>query len=803
MVGATAAGRTSRLDQREGALADQRTRLVAETAAVRRTATVALVAISVIVAGGGLLIALLVHAEQQVSHLSELTQEWQRTVTAIEGRAQPMLEPGYRAAAPPQLLRTSAADVADLLDRQVTQSRALDDAVADLRSAPTSLVSFLDPGSLAEYTSNRLNPSFLATISTLPAKIAARPDAPLSTSEVQLRNAIQSDEFSGPADLRTLLVRQMLAESRTNFRRWITALFALIPLTAVGVWLVVLWPALTALRELTTALGDHASELTHSYLTLSAAQELADLGYWVRRGSDSSLECSPELTSLISRSGDTAPTTLAELARLSHGDAATMALARYERLGSTDGESEFTRTIDVGGGGSTIVRERIQSTEVDGQHELIGVMLYVSDITSAQQVIHRMEQLALVEMLISGVAHDFNNLLAVMLGNAELAKRKGDSAQPQLANIATACETATSLIEQLRSTALDPGPADDLCAADSVRRVAAAVRPPEGVTLSVEVEDTAEQARIVANSGLFENAIVNVVENAFDAVRRRGGHVTLGVAAVDDVRHEHSDRPKVIDSGTRLVTITVRDDGDGMSESVRRRATQPFFTTKSAIGRGNAGLGLWSVYAFTTTWGGDLVIDTEPGAGTSVSLAFPESAAVMPVDVATDITDSRLARDERTATLPPTSAVADGRGRTVLLVEDDDGLRSVQQMTLRSEGYNVVACRGYDDALARLEEVDDIGVLVSDIHLGDGPSGVEVAAAAAHRRPSIAIVLISGAHRIDELPELARDVEFTFLAKPHTTAGLVAAIDGAMGAAARRRGERAPRLRADGREPAP
>jgi CheY-like chemotaxis protein len=178
------------------------------------------------------------------------------------------------------------------------------------------------------------------------------------------------------------------------------------------------------------------------------------------------------------------------------------------------------------------------------------------------------------------------------------------------------------------------------------------------------------------------------------------------------------------------VWLSVHDDGAGMTPEVLDRAFEPFFTTK-AVGRGT-GLGLSTVYGFVKQSQGHIAIDSAPGAGTTVTLYFPaiDGAADAPAQEGSDA-----------------HAPLMHNGLRVLLVEDDDDVRGVALSFLRSLGCDVTACNSGEAALAELARDRRFELLFSDIRLGAGIDGHELAQRVAAERPRIAVLLCSGFSR--------------------------------------------------------
>jgi CheY-like chemotaxis protein len=238
----------------------------------------------------------------------------------------------------------------------------------------------------------------------------------------------------------------------------------------------------------------------------------------------------------------------------------------------------------------------------------------------------------------------------------------------------------------------------------------------------------------------LELALLNLVANARDAMPD-GGTVTIRTAAPRS--HE--------------VTLAVADTGIGMEPEVAERAFEPFFTTKPQ-GKGT-GLGLATVYGFAERLGGGVALQTEPGAGTALTLTLPAS--------------QEGAHPDAAPPLPP--AAAHHAGRRVLVVDDEEGVRRSTRRLLERRGYTVVEADSAAHALAVLDGTA-VDVMLTD-HAMPGGTGRDLARDVIDRHPQVRVVLMSGFAGEGEVRDEIGGRTIPFLAKPFTLEELVTILD--------------------------
>jgi len=378
---------------------------------------------------------------------------------------------------------------------------------------------------------------------------------------------------------------------------------------------------------------------------------------------------------------------------------------------------------------------------------------------NAEAALAQAQKMEAVGQLTGGIAHDFNNLLTVISGNLHFVAEMGHSNERLrrlAASMQRAVERAARLTGQLLAFARrQPLLPEVLRVDDLIRDFSPLVQRALGESVRLDIESDSALWACEIDPAQFEAAVLNLAINARDAMAKGG---RLGIA-VRNVRDEGGDD---LPAG-KYVSVTVADTGSGMTPEVLAHAVEPFFTTKG-VGRGS-GLGLSQVYGFVQQSGGALRIDSRPGEGTRITLLFPYA--------------------EPAPALAPAAAVvasspAPAQSRTqVLVVEDDLELLDLVMDTLNESGLQVFGAHDGQEALAMLGAHPDVRLMLSDVVMPNGTSGVELGHEARRRRPDLRVMLMSGYPR-DELNRFGSSDAFPFLSKPFRPGDLVDRLDRAL-----------------------
>jgi len=346
----------------------------------------------------------------------------------------------------------------------------------------------------------------------------------------------------------------------------------------------------------------------------------------------------------------------------------------------------------------------------------------------AEEALRQAQKMEAVGQLTGGVAHDFNNLLTVISGNLEALLRRLDKDEIDLARVKSAAENAmrgaqraATLTERLlafaRRQPLTPKAVDPNAL---VRDMVDLLRRTIGETIELKTDLADDAWPILADVNHLESAILNLAVNARDAMPE-GGTLTIQTVNRSVTEPRASDLDPDMDAGD-YVCICVTDTGAGMNEETLHQAFDPFFTTKE-IGAGT-GLGLSQVYGFLKQSGGGITLNSEVGEGTEVCLFLKRSPS--------------LPEQATPETVPAAPAMADGgRVQTILVVEDDDDVRSYSTSLLEDLGYAVISCGNGAEALSVLRAGTPVDLLFTDVGLPGGLNGRELAEAARKVRPDL------------------------------------------------------------------
>jgi len=419
---------------------------------------------------------------------------------------------------------------------------------------------------------------------------------------------------------------------------------------------------------------------------------------------------------------------------------------------------------------ASVVINRIADTE----GRLIGFAKVTRDISErretqialqkAQEQLVQAQKMEGIGQLTGGVAHDFNNLLTIILGNLETLQRGLQASSLDAARLARSTDNAlrgarraAALTQRLlafsRRQPLDPKPVD---ISRLVSGMSDLLRRTIGEQIAIEAVLAGGLWRAHVDPNQLEVAVLNLAVNARDAMPA-GGKLTIETANAYLDEGYAAVQAEVVPG--QYVVICVSDTGIGMSKQVLARAFEPFFTTKD-VGQGT-GLGLSQVYGFVKQSGGHIKIYSEPQQGTTVKLYLPRLHG-----------DADVVSEPDLRVLPRSAADAE----TILVVEDDDDVRTYSKEILRELGYSILEAAAGAAALRVLDAHPEIDLLFTDVGLPGGMNGRQLADEARKRRPDLKILFTTGYARNAIVHEGRLDPGVQLITKPFTYAAVGAKL---------------------------
>ena len=407
------------------------------------------------------------------------------------------------------------------------------------------------------------------------------------------------------------------------------------------------------------------------------------------------------------------------------------------------------------------------SPVLDGEQKLRYYFASQLDVTrrrDAEEALRQAQKMEAVGQLTGGIAHDFNNLLTVIQGFTDVLLNQldrsdalnPDRARRSLRAVMEAADRGAELTQQLlafsrrqklsgRVTNID----------DLVRALLPMLKRTIGdAGITIDVEPCGDHCNARIDPVQAEAAIIGIVMNARDAMPD-GGTITISAQPVtlDGSDPRYGDKLQ-----GKFVALSITDTGTGMSEEVRARVTEPFFTTKDQ-GKGT-GLGLSMVYGFMKQSDGALHIESQEGSGTTIRLLFPAAGSVAePIRQRRPRSDSDLRGTE-----------------TILVVEDQPDVGDLAEAILKDFGYEVLRAGNGAEAIAVLESDAPIDLLFTDLIMPGGMNGVMVAREGRRLRSRLKVLLTTGyaeasIERVD-----ARGTEFDLIGKPYKRVDLATRI---------------------------
>lgn len=429
----------------------------------------------------------------------------------------------------------------------------------------------------------------------------------------------------------------------------------------------------------------------------------------------------------------------------------------------------------------------VSSAPVDTTTSPITCVMTFEDVTEREtqrQQIERSSRLDALGQLTGGIAHDFNNLLAVIGYSLQISLKSDDpEQQKEVMKVAQdSIEKGAELTARLLAFAKrQPGNSKAVDIATTFTELDGLASRVIEESVKLEFDQEAPDLRAFCDPPLLESALMNLVLNARDVISQsgQGSRITVNARGIENVSEDaklrselkgtfisgglhtehHNENTRTDQKIYRYIDVSVSDDGPGMTDDVKQRAVDPFFSTKEHAA--GTGLGLSMVYGFVRQANGELRIYSEPGQGTTIRMLLPRAT----------LEGHREKPVEK-------RRIVSGAGQRILLVEDEPDLQLMMSQVLVTQGYEVSCASSGEDALKILRTCQGIDLMITDIVMPGGIGGFELAATARKIRPNLPLIYMSGyAGFIDEQEMTAHA---PLLRKPTPPSELSAAINTAL-----------------------
>ncbi|MCW8933280.1 MAG: PAS domain-containing protein [Gammaproteobacteria bacterium] len=463
---------------------------------------------------------------------------------------------------------------------------------------------------------------------------------------------------------------------------------------------------------------------------LTRAQKMVHIGSWEYDLIRNKLHWSNEIFKIFEIDEDEFSVTYEMFVDVIHPDDRAMVEKAYKNSVKSGVPYEIEHRLLMKDGRVKIVREQCE-TYYDENGKPLRSMGVVHDITQSkhtEEALRRSQKMDAVGQLTGGIAHDFNNIMGIILGNIELLELQSiqdEKITKRMHPIKKSAERAVNLTRQLLS--FSRRKADQLSVVninDQLSEMKSLIE--HSITPEIEVVyQFGENLWITKiDPGDFQDAVINIVINARDAMDR-SGHLTIESSNCH-LDEKYCLRNPDVKQGD-YVQLIISDNGKGMSIKQQERVFEPFYTTK-AEGSGT-GLGLAMVFGFIERSEGHIKVYSEIGIGTTFRIYLPRAYKTddLVIESAEEDSESLLRGNE-----------------TILVVDDEEGLRELARDTLEYLGYKVLISSNGKKALQVLEANPHINLVFSDIVMPGGINGYELAEQVAEKYPQLKILLTSG-----------------------------------------------------------
>jgi PAS domain S-box-containing protein len=394
-------------------------------------------------------------------------------------------------------------------------------------------------------------------------------------------------------------------------------------------------------------------------------------------------------------------------------------------------------------------------------HDITELRAAQDSLEQTRAALFRSQKMEAVGQLTGGIAHDFNNILMVILGNLELLRMRLPHVDDATTELMDETLSATrhgqdltgDLLAFSRRRQLNPQPVAINALVDSSVRLLTRTL---GASVRINTAASRDAGVAMVDAAALEAAILNVALNARDAMPD-GGTLTIRTSKADITQAPRTEDDLAIG---QYAMLAIQDTGTGMPPDVVARVFEPFFTTKTA-GTGS-GLGLSMVYGFAKQSGGAVTIASEVGRGTTVIIYLP------------------LTKNKPVAPTTPASPISPTLvSYTILIVEDEAAVRSTVRRQLETLGHKVLLADAADEALPIIEN-GSVDVLLTDVVLGTGMNGIDLADAAKAITPGLPVIFMSGFTAVPEAQKRINESGAPLLTKPSTLSQLERALNAVM-----------------------
>ncbi len=505
-------------------------------------------------------------------------------------------------------------------------------------------------------------------------------------------------------------------------------------------------------------------KLHHSEKLLRQAQRIGNLGNWRWEVKTNQLTWSDELYRIYGcEPGSFIPSCDSFFQVILEEDYSKLRLFKDTTLESADTHSIEHRILLPSGEIRWVFEQEVAS--FDDENNLIEINGIVQDITDRikkqEQEVHN-HKMEAIGQLTSGVAHDFGNLMTIARGNLELLDESfveqygiGGENLEILNDARSAIEDGVELTRQLLAFSRKKSLAREyLNVSDTITGFRKLFKNTLGDKIKLSINIQKHLPDILVDSAQFESSLLNIIINARNAMPD-GGRLTINAEVTRIPQHQTN---KNIDNelSYQSVSISISDNGSGMTDYVRQHAIEPFFTTRKNEG---TGLGLSMVYGFMQQSEGELIINSKPGKGTNLTMQFPLYGG------------KQTANPEKSS-----NQFIPAQGTTILIVEDRAEVRQFAVRCLDRLGLNILEADNAASAQNLLTNNNAVDLLFTDILMPGDMNGRELANWAAKKFPALKVLLTTAAEREAQQIQANNDIPFQLLPKPYSKRELLDTI---------------------------